>query len=80
MTVSQDYFIDITKELCPLTFVRTKLLLERLRSGETLEVRLTGNEPLRNVPRSLREHGHEILSLEAEAGNPQMYRLRVRKA
>ncbi len=49
-----------------MTFVRTKLRLERMRSGEVLGVRLRGDEPLRNVPRAAREEGHEILSIEAE--------------
>jgi len=46
-----DYFIDITAEVCPLTFVKTKLLIERMRPGEVAEVRLKGQEPLENVPR-----------------------------
>jgi TusA-related sulfurtransferase len=35
--------------------------------GEVAEVRLNAGEPLENVPRSLREEGHEVLSLEPEA-------------
>jgi len=60
-------FIDITNEVCPMTFVKTKLMIEKLPSGDILEVRLQGKEPLTNVPRSVREHGHEILSLAPEA-------------
>jgi tRNA 2-thiouridine synthesizing protein A len=56
--------LDITSELCPMTFVRTRLALDRMRAGETLRVRLRGEEPLRNVPRTAREQGHEVLSLE----------------
>ena len=44
--------IDITGEVCPMTFVRTKLKLERMQPGEVLSVRLIGEEPLRNVPRA----------------------------
>jgi TusA-related sulfurtransferase len=61
-----DQAIDITGEVCPMTFVRTKLRLERMAPGEVLSVRLRGDEPLRNVPRAAREDGHEILSVEAE--------------
>ncbi len=78
-----DYYLDITQEVCPLTFVRTKLLIERMSSGQTAEIRLKGTEPLENVPRSLREHGHEVLSLEPAAGGPDTdgtYVLRIRKA
>lgn len=61
-----DFFIDITEDLCPITFVRTKLLIERMTSGQTAEIRLSGAEPLANVPRALMLQGHEIIALEAE--------------
>lgn len=48
-----------------MTFVRTKLRLERMNPGETLAVRLRGEEPLRNVPRAARDEGHTILGIEA---------------
>lgn len=73
-----DHLLDITRDVCPLTFVKTKLLLERMSSGETADIRLTGAEPLENVPRSVREHGHEVLSLEPETDGP-VYTLRIRK-
>jgi TusA-related sulfurtransferase len=77
-----NYYLDITGEVCPLTFVKAKLVIEKMQSGETLEVRLTGDEPLRNVPRSLRELGHIILSLDPEPGQGTagIHRLRLRKA
>jgi len=64
MTILPDEMIDITSEVCPMTFVRTKLRLERMKTGEILRVRLRGDEPLRNVPRAAREEGHSILSIE----------------
>ena len=48
-----------------MTFVRTKLRLERMNPGETLAVRLRGEEPLRNVPRAARDEGHTIIGIEA---------------
>ena len=45
-----DAHLDITREVCPMTFVRTKIALERLPVGGVLEVRLKGDEPLKNVP------------------------------
>ena len=78
------HFLDITGDICPMTFVKTKLFIERLQSGEELEVRLKGAEPLANVPRSVRDHGHEVLSLEPEdaaAGDSAApHRLVIRKA
>ena len=70
-----DHAIDITGEVCPMTFVRTKLRLERMRSGEVLSVRLHGDEPLRNVPRAAREEGHLILGIVAE-GNDHIVTIR----
>ena len=61
-----DFFIDITKEICPLTFVKTKLLIEKMDPGQIVQIRLRGTEPLKNVPKSLTELGHTILSLEPE--------------
>lgn len=76
-----NYFLDITTEVCPLTFVRTKILVERMAAGETLEVRLNAGEPLENVPRSLAELGHAVLAVEPEnredPGGP--HRLWMRK-
>lgn len=49
-----------------MTFVRTKLRLERMQSGEVLAVRLRGSEPLHNVPRAARDEGHVIVDIVAE--------------
>ena len=73
-----DYFLDITSDVCPMTFVRTRLLVEKMAPGEVVEVRLVGEEPLRNVPESLAELGHEILALEPDTDGT--HRLWVRKA
>ena len=63
-----DHFLDITGDVCPFTFVKTRLLMERMRPGEVAEVRLPSGEPLENVPRSVREEGHTVLSLEPDTG------------
>ena len=64
-----DQTIDITGEVCPMTFVRTKLRLERMRPGEVLRVRLRGEEPLRNVPKAARDEGHCILWIIPEGSD-----------
>jgi len=61
-----DYFIDITSDFCPLTFVKTKLMIEKMESGDRLEVLLKGDEPLKNVSRSVVELGHRLLSVASE--------------
>jgi TusA-related sulfurtransferase len=62
-----DETIDITNDICPMTFVRTRLALDRLRQGQVLQVRLRGTEPLRNVPRTAESQGHAMLRLETAA-------------
>jgi TusA-related sulfurtransferase len=62
-----DKEIDITGELCPMTFVRTRLALDRMAPGQVLLVKLRGEEPLRNVPRTAAEQGHAVLSQETGA-------------
>jgi TusA-related sulfurtransferase len=52
--------LDITGITCPMTWVRTKLELERMEPGEELEVRCREGEALENVPRSAREAGHAV--------------------
>jgi TusA-related sulfurtransferase len=52
--------LDITGLRCPLTWVRTKLELERMAPGETLEVTCPEGEALANVPRSAAEAGHDV--------------------
>jgi len=69
--------LDITAEVCPMTFVKTKVALHGLSKGDILEVLLCGEEPLRNVPRAIEENGDRILSIEhLEGGN---YKIVVEK-
>ena len=62
------HVLDITKEHCPMTFVKTKIELSRLQPGDTLEVLLTEGEPLDNVPRNAVEQGYNVLSVEHVEG------------
>ena len=79
---SAQHFIDITNEICPMTFVRTKLMIEKIPQNDVLEVRLKGKEPLINVPRSVLEYGHTILYLQPEFDTQNSYgihRLLIKK-
>jgi TusA-related sulfurtransferase len=60
--------LDITKEHCPMTFVRTKLKLAQIAEGDVLEVLLSEGEPLNNVPRSAEEQGYKVLKIEHVEG------------
>ena len=54
--------IDLTGELCPMNWVRTKLALEAMAPGDTLEVWLDAGEAATSVPRSAAAEGHTIRS------------------
>ncbi|MDF1612132.1 MAG: sulfurtransferase TusA family protein [Stygiobacter sp.] len=56
--------LDITKEHCPMTFVKTKLELEKLSKGDILEVVLKEGEPLENVPKTVTEQGNKVLEIK----------------
>lgn len=60
-----DDTVDITDVVCPVTFVKAKVALEELDDGQILAIRLNDGEPVQNVPRSIKEEGHQILKLNA---------------
>ncbi|NOX97214.1 MAG: sulfurtransferase TusA family protein [Nitrospirae bacterium] len=59
-----DEKLDLRGEICPYNFVKTKLKLEEMEIGQILEVVIDNGEPIKNVPRSLKEDGHQILKVE----------------
>ena len=69
--------VDITDKVCPLTFVKAKVALEELDDGQILAVRMNDGEPVQNVPRSIKEEGHQILKLLSNEDGT--YTLIVRK-
>jgi TusA-related sulfurtransferase len=78
-----NFFLDIALEVCPMTFVRTKLMIEEMSKGDVAEVRLQGAEPLDNVPRSVEATGNIIVSLKPEDGTTDphgIHRLLIRRA
>lgn len=59
-----DESVDVTDKVCPLTFVKAKVALDELDDGQVLAIRLNDGEPAENVPRSMREEGHEVSELQ----------------
>ena len=72
-----DSRLDLRGVECPYNFVKTKLRLEEMGSGQVLEIILDPGEPLENVPRSVRDDGHELLQQEPFDGG--CFRLVVKK-
>ena len=58
-----DDTVDITDVVCPVSFVKAKVALEELDDGQILAIRMNDGEPVQNVPRSIKEEGHQILKL-----------------
>jgi TusA-related sulfurtransferase len=56
--------LDLRGEVCPYTFVRTKLALEAMPLGAGLRVLVDHEPATRNIPRSATEWGQEVLSVE----------------
>ncbi|MDR2472591.1 MAG: sulfurtransferase TusA family protein, partial [Tannerella sp.] len=59
---------DLRGVACPMNFVKTKILLSTMQTGDTLEILLDDGQPIANVPGSVRNEGHEILE-QTQTGN-----------
>lgn len=59
-----DQTLNLKGVPCPLNFVKTKLKLEEMAAGETLEVILDDGDPIKNVSASVKEEGEQILKVE----------------
>jgi tRNA 2-thiouridine synthesizing protein A len=55
--------IDLLDEICPMTFVKTKLAIERINQGERIKVIFNSQEAKTNVPKSLSEVNHKIIAI-----------------
>ena len=75
--IEADEYVDITDVVCPVTFVKTKVALDEMDDGQILRVHLNDGEPVGNVPRSVKDEGHQILKL-TENGDGT-YDLLIRK-
>lgn len=69
--------MDIKGEVCPYTFVKSKLAIEQIAGGQILEVIVDHLPAVENVPRSMENEGHEIL--EVEQLNDRDWRILVKK-
>jgi tRNA 2-thiouridine synthesizing protein A len=70
--------LDLRGEVCPYTFVKTKLKLEEMESTEDLTVLLDDSTATANVSKSLRSEGHEILGLRSISEG--VWEIRIKKA
>jgi TusA-related sulfurtransferase len=61
--IKVDEEVDITDKVCPLTFVKAKVAIDELDEGQIIAIRMNDGEPVQNVPRSIKDEGHQILKL-----------------
>jgi len=59
-----DKKINIKGLVCPYTFVKSKLAVEDMEVGQTLEILLDYEEASRSIPKSMEDHGQRVLKVE----------------
>ncbi len=75
--IKPDFEFDLKGEICPYTFVKSKLALEMLDSGQILQVMVDNDESATNVPKSLTNEGNTVLGVEKV--NAQDWMITVKK-
>lgn len=68
--------VDLHGVACPMNFVRTKAALAQISPGELLEIILDEGDAILNVPRSIKEDGHQVLQVENQG---ETFRVLIRK-
>ena len=69
--------INIKGEVCPFTFVKSKLAIEQIKPGEVLEIILDHEPAVENIPRSMDNEGHKVL--EVKKINDSDWKILIRK-
>ncbi len=72
-----DRELDLKGEVCPFTFVKSKLILEQMEPGQVLRILLDYKPSVENVPKSMREEGQEVLEVKQIGEN--LWEVVVRK-
>lgn len=75
--VKVDRELDLRGEVCPFTFVKSKLIIEQMEPGQVLKVILDYKPSVENVPKSMKEEGQEVLDIKQVGEN--LWEVVVRK-
>jgi tRNA 2-thiouridine synthesizing protein A len=62
--IKVDKTVDLKGQICPYTFVRSKLAIEKMNIGETLEIILDHKPAAENVPKSMENEGQKVLKID----------------
>ena len=63
----EERILDLKGEVCPYTFVKSKLELETMEVGQIVKILVDNSDSASNVPRSLDLEGQSVLSVEKNA-------------
>ncbi len=69
-------FRDYRGTVCPMNFVKVKVDLSKMATGELLKVLLDDGPPIQDVPRSVSQQGHEVVGKRNEGDH---WSLTIRK-
>ncbi len=59
-----DKTLDLKGQICPYTFVRSKLAVEKMAIGEVIEIILDHKPAVENVPKSMENEGQKVLLID----------------
>lgn len=62
--IKVDRIIDLKGQICPYTFVRSKLAVEKMNIGEVIEIILDHKPAVENVPKSMENEGQKVLRID----------------
>lgn len=58
--------LDLRGVACPMNFIKTRLFLDKMAVGDTVDVLLDGGEPVESVSKSIQQEGHAVLAMNQE--------------
>ncbi len=76
--IKADRELDLRGEVCPFTFVKSKLIIEQMNIGEVLKVILDYYPSVENVPKSMKDEYQEVLDVKQIGEN--LWEVYIRKA
>jgi len=76
--IKVDRELDLRGEVCPFTFVKSKLIIEQMNIGEVLKVILDYYPSVENVPKSMKDEYQEVLAVKQIGEN--LWEVYIRKA
>lgn len=60
--------LDLRGIACPMNFVKTRLYVDKMAVGDTVDVILDGGEPVESVSSSIQQEGHAVLAMTPQEG------------